>query len=594
MQQIDSIRNQVERRGIAMAESLAATSRLALATYNYIALEQSVNQFNQDPDTAYIIIHDKEGRVAAYRGRADLQGKLLEDAVSMNAIRAKDVLIQQNLMGPNHTPVLDIAIPVFIVGSEHPWGTVRVGLSLEPMYIEIRQTRFIIAAIGLVALLFAICISSLVARRITRPLGHLVQATISAAQGNLSQDIRINTADEVEVLASNFSVMIREVLSQRQQLEQQLLEIKRLQRYTEKLLTTMNDGLLSIDLNGNIATINPAASNMLNIPSGKGKGYPASVVLSHVPALLDYIKEAAQDMLPSTQGELAINAGDDPRTILASYSMLLDEAGRGLEIITNLHDITDMKKLESRMRQTERLAALGTLAAGMAHEIRNPLSAIKTFVQLLPRKIGKPEFLEKFQRTVPRELERINSLIEDLLELARDPKYRFGPTDIAVVLGEVIDLFGEEMRLRQIECSVEILPELPKVWADSEQLMRAVQNLVKNAIQAMPSGGRLSIKATWKAESYSEKQVLLNQYGWGAITFRDTGNGIAADTIKHIFNPFFTTKDTGTGLGLAITHKVITEHRGHIDVESQAGEGTSFTIVLPAIRDSERAASSDA
>ncbi len=231
---------------------------------------------------------------------------------------------------------------------------------------------------------------------------------VEAAQGNLSQNIDVETGDEVEILASNFSTMMREILAQRQQLESQLSEIKRLQAYTQRLLTTMSDGLLSVDKGGNIAAINPAACRMLGISDGVSKDCNASMIFEQAPMVLSYVEEVLQDPKGRTQQELRIGHGSEEQIILANSSLLADDAGRPLEVITNLHDITELKRLEVRIRQAERLAALGTLAAGMAHEIRNPLSAIKTFVQLLPRKVSKPDFLEKFQRTVPRELDRIN------------------------------------------------------------------------------------------------------------------------------------------------------------------------------------------
>ncbi|MEA3437761.1 MAG: ATP-binding protein, partial [Thermodesulfobacteriota bacterium] len=262
--------------------------------------------------------------------------------------------------------------------------------------------------------------------------------------------------------------------------------------------------------------------------------------------------------------------------------ILKGRKGNPQEIILNLHDITKLKKLETSIRQAERLAGLGTLAAGMAHEIRNPLSTIKTFVQLLPRKMEKPGFLEKFQRTVPRELEHINRLVEDLLELSKVPKYHFEKTDIKSLLEQTIDSLEEEMKSRQINCQCEYSGNLPPIQADMSQLSKAFNNLIRNAMQAMPSGGKLSVKAFCQKDHTKSTQRLTVQHDWITLVFQDTGVGISPEDIKNIFSPFFTTKDIGTGLGLAITHKVITEHGGRIDVESSEEKGSVFRIYLPA------------
>jgi len=579
-----TIRGQIEERGLAIAQSLAATSISDLLTYNYVAIERSANQAAQDPDIVRVIIHDKEGRIAGYSERPDLQGKFLKDDVSQNAIAASKSLIQEALLESLDVPVLDVAVPVFPSKSNNRWGTIRVGLSLATMYQQIRQTQWIILAVGLIALAFGIIISIWAAQRVSHPLGNLVNATIEAAQGNLNQNIYVQTGDEVEILASNFSFMIQEILAHREQLEQQLKEIKRLQHYTEKLLTTMGDGLLSVDMTGKVATINPAACAMLKIcGSGLEQGCSVLTALKEGSDLYVYIQDMLRSPYGKSQQEIHLHSGEETRVILVGSSLLEDEEGHLHEIILNLHDITELKKLEARIRQAERLAALGTLAAGMAHEIRNPLSTIQTFVQLLPRKIDKPGFLDKFQRTVPREINRINQLVEDLLDLARTPKYRFAAIDIESLLKQTIEFVEEELQINHIECLCELSNDLPLVRADVNQLTKAFHNLILNAAQAMETGGRLTIEAFSEKGDTHWRQMSTSRNGWVTVIFQDTGPGIPPEAIKNIFNPFFTTKDKGCGLGLAITHKVITEHGGFIELTSRLEQGTRFIIGLPAI-----------
>jgi signal transduction histidine kinase len=240
-----------------------------------------------------------------------------------------------------------------------------------------------------------------------------------------------------------------------------------------------------------------------------------------------------------------------------------------------------LKKMEASMRQTERLAALGTLAAGMAHEIRNPLSSIKTFVQLLPRKIEKPGFLEKFQRTVPRELNRINTLVDDLLDLARIPRYVFQSTSLKTLLEQALEATDAQLQAEHIQCRCVIADDLPPVRADASQLARAFHNLIRNAVQAMPQGGKLHISAFFHSGDPALAEPGTAGVDRVSTVFQDTGPGISDAELENIFNPFFTTKDKGTGLGLAITHKVITEHGGQIEVESALGQGSRFVVHLP-------------
>jgi PAS domain S-box-containing protein len=589
-QQSQIIKNQVELRGLAVTQSLAAASKADLLTYNYIALTQSANQAIQDPDLAYVIIHDKEGRVAAYSGRPDLQGKFLQDSVTLAAVGAPHPLVQATFLTERQTPILDIAVPVSVPGSERIWGTIRAGVSLTSMYSQIRRVQWTIALIGLAALVPALLACIWLARRITNPLAQLVNATIVAAEGNLDQEVQIATGDEVEVLADNFSVMIGEILAQRRHVERQLLEITQLQRYLNKLLTTMSDGLLSVDMDGTVSTMNPAAQMMLGVATDQtATDQSISTMLGHLQELHVYLRNALESPYSARQRELHLAMGTEAKTFIVAPSVLPDSVGNPSQLIINLHDITDLKKLEARMRQTERLAGLGTLAAGMAHEIRNPLSAIKTFVQLLPRKLDKPSFLEKFNRTVPREVERINRLIEDLLELARAPRYEFEIVDIEFLVRQALDLFETQLHENNIHCRIDLPDDLPLVWVDPDQLAKAFNNLILNAIQATTDGGQLTIRAAFLFPGQSGPAVNAKGFDeeanqpWLSLIFQDTGAGISSEDLKNIFNPFFTTKDSGTGLGLAITHKVITEHGGEIEVASTLGLGSRFTIRLPAL-----------
>jgi two-component system, NtrC family, sensor histidine kinase AtoS len=566
--QTRTIRSRIEKQGMAIAKNLAAVSVDHLITYNYIALEKLVNQAVNNPEIIYVIIHDKEGRVAGYSRRPDLQNKELTDPISLNAISAKDPFV--TVHAPHgHTPVMDVAMPVYLPGSRDRWGTIRVCLSLELMYQQIYQTRWSILILGSFALAVGILISNWVAQRVTRPLETLVKATIEAGQGNFKQVISIHTRDEVEILAHNFSLMIQEILAQKQQLENQVKEIKQLQQYAEKIVATMSDGLLAVDMEGMVTAINPAAHAILGLSPGQHvTGCHVLELFNRVRPIADYIQKSLERPAGDHQREIHLPKGNETQVLIAGAGILESDQGKPNQIIFNLNDISRLKRLEAQIRQTQRLADLGTLAAGMAHEIRNPLSAIKTYVALLPQKIDKPGFLEKFQRTVPREINRLNTLIEELLELSRPPKYNFQRTDIKALIQQSIELLETNFKRKKIDCQSEIPEDLPWLMIDSDQLEKAFINLMQNSAQAMPDGGTITIN-------------VLHKDKWIVLDFWDTGHGFLPELAQNIFTPFFTTKAKGTGLGLAITHKVISEHGGQIDATSQKGKGSCFSIRLP-------------
>lgn len=567
--QSQTIRKQLENRGLSIAQSLSATSISDLLTYNYVALERSANQAARGPDIAAVIYHDKEGRIAGYSGRSDLQNTVLNDQISRNALAADKPIIQSIVDHGGKNTGIDIALPIYPEGAELRWGTIRVQLSLSSMYEQIQQIQMVILVVGFIAVIFGTLASIFAARRITGPLNSLMSGTQAAAAGNLDQVFRINTGDEVEILAANFNSMISEIVAHRSQLEQQLIEIKRLQEYTSQLLTTMGDGLLSITMVGKFSMVNPAALKLLEVIPELSEDRASTTLLACYPELYSYITESLKQPVNREPKELMLEKKGMTHTLLVSSTVLKDRSGKVVEIILNLHDITELKRMEASVRQAERLAGLGTLAAGMAHEIRNPLSSIQTFVQLLPRKIEREGFLDKFNRTVPRELKRINQLVEDLLDLARVPKYTFRPVSMQSLILQIAETMEEELIAGKIEQRYDCPSDLPVVRADSHQLTKAFHNLMRNAIQAMPDGGTLSIGIQHENSDYL------------AVTFQDTGEGIPEEELKNIFNPFYTTKIKGTGLGLSITHKVISEHGGSISVSCPNEGGTVIKVFLP-------------
>jgi PAS domain S-box-containing protein len=571
--QSESIQEEAKKRGMAIAQNLASVSTNALLTYNYVVLEQNAERVALEEDILYVIIHDKEDKVAAYSQHGEKQGMVLTDEVSQKAVRTKEPLIQSTHSGVKWAPLLDISVPVYIKESQEKWGTVRIGLSLERMYEQISETRFNLLLLGVFAIFLGTLGSIFFARRITKPISKLVGTTISAAQGDLHQVIDIRTGDEIEELGRNFNFMIEQIRLHRNQLEDRLQEITSLKAYTDNVLASMTNGLMTIDGEKKIVTVNEMAERIIGKGKGGITGFSMEQVLGEQHPLYKILVETLTQEKGISHIEVELKKDGESLWLIAGTSLLIGGEGKTAGALAIFQDITEIKALEEKLRQADRLAALGTLSAGLAHEIKNPLSAIKTFVQLLPQKIGNSSFMEKFNITVPREIDRINHLVEDLLELTRRRVRPLVDLKVDSLILQVIDLHGEELKRRQIVFQDDLNKTISSVHGDAETLYRAFSNLMINAIQAMPNGGIFSISSKLDSSSSSLE-----------ITFRDTGIGMDETTAKNIFNPFFTTKDKGTGLGLALTRKIIEDHRGTIEVVSKKGMGTTFTVHLPVVK----------
>ena len=253
--------------------------------------------------------------------------------------------------------------------------------------------------------------------------------------------------------------------------------------------------------------------------------------------------------------------------------------------IENARLYEDLKRSKSYIRRADRLASLGTLTAGLAHEIRNPLVAIKTFTQLLPERLQDDEFREKFLKIAAGEVDRIASLVEELLDFARpsDPKLDF--EDINTILDGMILLVSTETKKKQVDILRSYASDLPPIQIDREQIKQVFLNILLNAVQATSKSGKITVKTRSFIKPGGEPYIQ--------VECTDTGCGIPVEHIEEIFNPFFTTKSTGSGLGLSISHQIIQDHRGYIDVESQWGKGASFFINLPVNQDYPKRRKSD-
>ncbi len=237
----------------------------------------------------------------------------------------------------------------------------------------------------------------------------------------------------------------------------------------------------------------------------------------------------------------------------------------------------DLKKSKSYMRRADRLASLGTLTAGLAHEIRNPLVAIKTLTQLLPERLDDEEFRNQFLPIASGEVDRISILVNELLDFARSSDPKLEMEDINTVLDGMILLVSAETKKKNIPIAKHYADDLPPIYIDREQIKQVFLNILLNAIDAMRENGEITVKTRSFIKPGGDPYIQ--------IEFTDTGCGIAEEYLEDIFNPFFTTKTKGSGLGLSISNQIVQEHKGYIHVESQIDKGSSFFINLPLNQD---------
>jgi signal transduction histidine kinase len=463
-----AILDQTQLRAITLGTSLASLSEGYLLNYNFAKLEQAAAKVTaDDDDVMYTIIHLRDGKVAAFsedrhfgafaafREEGALQGKMLNDPITLRALQATKPWVQDITTPQTKMPGYDVAIPVYITESSQKWGTVRLGFSLGRAYEAIEHTRHALYVLSLVATVCGALLAVLFSREISKPVGELVLKVREITAGAYDQPITTAAKDEIGYLARAF--------------EQMRLSL-----------------------------------------------------LVHITGLAE------------------------EKDLLAASNQHLQETQQQLLY----------------------------LAARVAHEVNNPLGIIKTAMRLLRDEPGEDVLNSELFQIVDAEVGRIARIVQEILAFSR-PSVPDASVDVNALIHSLEHLLTPNLQQKGIALTLLLEPALPHVRISADHLTQVLLNMVRNAEDAMPEGGQLTMQTTRSPAGVE-------------MSITDTGCGIPAEDIRHLFDPFFTTKgqgpDGGTGLGLAVSYGIIHHAEGDIEVESELRKGSTFRVSLPACK----------
>ncbi len=357
-----------------------------------------------------------------------------------------------------------------------------------------------------------------------------------------------------------------------------------LKEYYANVIDSVGDGVIVFDRQAAVTLINPAAEEITGISRRQAQGHLPGEIFTGVDTLLEMVeKTATTGMTISDHENIALTKGGQVKPVSATTSPLLQDNGEQIGTILILRDLTGTRDLESAVRQADRLSTLGTLAAGLAHEIKNPLGGIKGAAQLLEMELSEGSELRDYTRVMLKEVQRVNRIVEELLELASPRPLKLSKVNLHKTLGDILILQKRAVGNNNITFQQQFDPSIPPILGDEALLIQLFLNLIKNAVEAVGESGLIRVTSRVLAD-YSMTQKGERRARMVAIEISDDGAGIRKEEMEHLFTPFFTTKPNGTGLGLAICHKIISEHRGMIKVDSDKAKGTTFTVMLPLIQ----------
>jgi two-component system sensor histidine kinase HydH len=337
--------------------------------------------------------------------------------------------------------------------------------------------------------------------------------------------------------------------------------------YTENVVESMAGGLVTVDTNGRVVSTNRKASGLLGLDLKQVQGRPLESLIPspylNINEVIGHGKGIIEEEVDCPNGQ----GGTVPLSV--SVTPLKDSEGGNMGAVIILRDLREIRELQEKVRRSERLAALGRLASGVAHEIRNPLSSIKGFAQYFRDKFEVGSEDKSYADIMIQEVERLNRVITQLLDFGRARELRLALHPLSEILEHPLQLIRTDLNKRGIKLIESPFPE-DKVKVDSDQVTQALLNILLNAMESMEKGGELRVGTANKPERRGVE-----------IWISDSGPGIPQSNLSKIFDPFFSTKKKGTGLGLAITANIIEAHGGEIMVESREGKGATFKIFLP-------------
>jgi PAS domain S-box-containing protein len=332
----------------------------------------------------------------------------------------------------------------------------------------------------------------------------------------------------------------------------------------EHCLGCMHQGTVVTTHDGTILETTPAAEQILGVPSPRLKDHNIHDFVESRDVYDHLCAEALRDV-KAMNHPFVLATGEGKRK-LVNMSIQSTRNGDGVQLVHVFQDCADLRTMEQRLLQAERLATVGRFASQIAHEIRNPLNSISLNLELIEENLqGAGDESRGLIRSVLREMDRLNDIISDYLQFARFPKPQLKRGQVENVVRSAAESLRPPER---IQVRVRLAPSTPPVWLDEALLRQVVDNLIRNAIDAIEGNGTVEIETD-----------VLDRFV--VIRVKDSGVGIPADVLPKLFEPFFTTKPHGTGLGLAISQQIVFEHNGHLLAESQPGKGSTLSIMLP-------------
>ena len=534
-------------KGAALIRSFEAGTRTGMMGMmrmrgSGFQLQRLLAETAQQPDIVYLIVIDTEGTIVAHNDPDKIGGTHGRD-LDLDNISHSETVRWRQVSNPDGVDIFEVfrRFSPTHISFRGPRGRLMSSLwrhpQMDPEKFGVEPGQFIFVGLD---------------------MGSVETARI--------EDTRHTVIMAFILLLIGFAGIVSLFLAQAYRSAK--TSLTRIKAFSDNVVENMPIGLLAVDADGRIVSFNQTAESVLQLLSHEVLGKKAGEVL---PQQLECLTKELDTEKEVLEKEIDCPLEDGKKIPMeVSVSLLEGDNGTFLGYIILFRDLTEIQDLKREVERSQRLASLGRLAAGIAHEIRNPLSSIKGFATYFKERYRDIPEDQKTADIMIQEVDRLNRVISQLLEFARPMAIQKKHTSIQTVIQHSLKMIAGQAHGKSIRINTSLSPEIKDVPIDPDRINQILLNLYLNSIEAMEDGGTLSVNLSPDADRQGVK-----------IAVSDTGVGISKKDLVHVFDPYFTTKQSGTGLGLAIVHKIMESHNGEVKVESDPGKGTTVTISLP-------------
>ncbi len=507
----------------------------------------------------YAAIVDPSGQVVVNSNPA-FEGKPLPARESLETVLARGTLrTVVSMLG--EPQVYEVRLPMRM--GERPFGSVRVGVSTSLLRQEVAGTVVRGLALALGALVIAVAVGLGAGHVLLQSLKKIAQGMERLARGEYGATVDLSRDDELGELAARVNQLGERVQADQSQWQSEKVRM-------EGILNSLEDAVIFLNGKREVVFCNQAAEAVLGRPLDAMVGQSVDVLLPGEHPLVSVVGELFEGGSERRNVAMKVPCPGGTRELAVSSYRIPDGEQTGGGVLA-LKDLDPVRAVQSLVTYSQKLAALGRLTTGVAHEVKNPLNAMRIHVELVKTRLAgrQPEVRESLE-VIALEIQRLDRVVQGFLKFVRPQELRLGPVDVNALLHEVSQLMAPEAAQAGTRIALDLTPDLPPISGDVELLQQACTNLVTNAIQAMPKGGTVTLASRRGSDGAIEVRIS------------DEGIGIPPEDLDKVFRLYFTTKPGGSGIGLSLVYRIMLIHDGRIDVESVVGRGTTMILMLPA------------